>query len=965
MVSLAPCLRPASIRRLVVVLSGIILATVPARAAEAVAKAQSVFFSATVVETLRANLARSPWAQESARQCVEAARPWLERSDDDLWADMFGPTIQRSWMVWSNGFCPACKQGVPMYDWKFDGLHEPWKAICPHCGERFPKNDFAKYYRSGLDVHGVFAPERADRSLLFNAEHPAADDPLRGFGVDDGTGYFDGTHRWRFIGAYIVRCQWKQVVLAGIRNLATAYVLTGDPACARKAAILLDRVADLYPTFDFLTQGLTYETSNPTAGKGIVSVWHDACAESLELALAYDMVFPALANDPELVRFLSAKARAHQLENPKASAADIQRNIEDRILREVQRRPDKIASNFPATDVTLITSQAILGWPGNRSQLTDALQAMLERATAVDGLSGEKGLSGYSVTVPRLVANVLGLFDRLAPDLLPTLVRRVPNLRQTYRFHADTWFAENYYPKIGDTGSFARRDPDYVGVTFNQHPVGPANTGLPFVSAYTLFWKLYEITGDPIYVKLLYRANAGTVTNLPYDLLVKDPDRIQQGVAAVIRAQGTALDVASVNKEQWCLAMLRSGTGAGSRGVWLDYDIGGNHGRPDGMNIGLYAKGLELLPGFGYPPVQFGGWFSPRALWYKMTAAHNTVVVDGKNQSLHFGEQETAPLQEQLNPLKGNVRGRTTAWALGDVVKVVRASGPDLVQTTPLQRYERSLLLVDLSADDSYVLDVFRVAGGHDHARFLHGYFGTATATGLALQPLPDFGHDTQMRNFRGGPTAPGWQVDFKIDDRYHYLPAGTDVHLRVTDLTRQAQAALAESWLVYPDAGVGRETWIPSLLVRRQDPGATLSSTFVALLEPYAGRSNLRAVTRLPLRATTGAAADDRDVAVAVQQENGRTDLLVAASADSAAGAGTRVLVQPEWQLSTDAEFCLVRRGAGGEIEHVFLANGKSLTCGRLRVELREVTPRFEAVVRDGRLEVLHGDAGKVRPAN
>ncbi len=930
------------------------LAGATGHAEVAAAKTQSVFFPTPVVHALQANLARSPWAQEGARQCLAAAQPWREKSDDELWAAMFGATIQRSWMVWSNGFCPACRKNVPMYEWKFDALHTPWKAACPQCGEQFPKNDFGKFYRSGLDAQGVFAPARADRSLLFNTDHPAANDPLHRFGVDDGTGYFDGTNRWHFIGAYLVRSQWKQVVLAGIRHLSTAYLLTGEAVYARKAAILLDRVADLYPTFDYLTQGLTYESANPITGTGMVSVWHDACHESLELALAYDMIFPAIAQDPELVRFLSAKAREHGLANPKASGADIRRNIEAGILREVLRRPDKIASNFPATDVTLIVSQAILDWPHNRESLTTALQAMLTKATAVDGLSGEKGLSGYSVTVPRLVAGTLGLFDRLAPDLLATLVSRVPNLKQTYRFHADTWLAESYYPKIGDTGSFGRKEPSYAGLAFSQNPLDPAATGLPLVSSYTLCWKLYELTHDPVYVKLLFRANGDSVANLPYDLLVEDPSPIQQAVARVIREQGTSLDTPSVNKEQWCLAVLRSGAGDNRRGVWLDYDVGGNHGRPDGMNFGLYAKGLELLSGFGYPPVQFGGWSSPRALWYKMTAAHNTVVVDGKNQTLHFGEPETAPLSVQLNPLKGNVRARTTAWSAGEAVKLIRVSGPELVQTTPLAQYERSLLLVDLSAEDSYVLDIFRVAGGRDHAKFLHGYFGAAQTTGLELQLLTDYGQGTQMRHFRGGTPAPGWQCDLRADDRYHYLPAGADVHLRYTDLTRDAQAAVAESWLVYQDAGVAREAWVPSVMVRRQSSAAPLTSTFVALLEPYAGQSNLRAITRLPLQTANGAPAADTDVAVAVEQANGRTDLLVAA----AAGTGRRVLVQPDWDLTTDADFCLVRRGKSGEIEHVWLANGRTLKCGRLEVTLSTVSPSFEAVVVDGKLVIRLGSA-------
>jgi hypothetical protein len=929
-------------------------------------KTESVFFSEPMVQILRTNLAQNPWAQANIQQCLASVQPWREKSDDELWDAMFGATIKRSWMVWSNGFCPACQKNVPMYEWKIDGLNRPWKVTCPHCQEIFPKNDFEKFYRSGRDAHGVFAPERADRSLLFSNEHPNANDPLHNFGVDDGTGYFDGTNRWYFIGAYLIYGQWKQFVMNGVRNLAAAYVLTGDPIYAHKAAILLDRVADLYPTFDYLTQGLAYEQANPITGAGKVSVWHDACRESRELALAYDMIFPAIQADAELVKFLSAKAQKFNLANRKRNFLEIQKNIEDGILRNVLQDSAKIAANFPNTEVTLIINQAILGWPENRDKLVAEMQTMLEKAAAVDGLSGEKGLGAYSALVPRTVANVLSLFDRLSPDLLPTLVARVPDLKQMFRFHVDTWFLENYYPKIGDTGAFAKKDPEYTGVTFSQNPLNLGQADFSFVSAYSLFWKLFEITQDPTYVQLLYRANGNSVANLPYDLFEAHPAQMQTAVAAVIQEHGTSLPAESVNKEKWCLGILRSGAGKTGRGVWLDYDIGGNHGHADGMNIGLYAKGLELLSGFGYPAVQFGGWFSPRAKWYKMTAAHNTVVVDGKNQMPHVGEPETEPLEVQLNPVKGIVRGKTTAWAPGNKVKLIRAAGPELVQTTEMRQYERSLLLVDLSADDSYLLDIFRVAGGTDHAKFLHGYFGTVTATGLNLNPVADFGNNTQMRNFRGGTSQPGWQADFQIDDRYHYLADGAAVHLQYTDLTRHAQAALAESWLVYRnDVNEGIEAWIPALMVRRQAAEKPLASTFVALLEPFAGNSNIKSITRLTLQNATGAEVSDAQVAVAVALENGKSDLLVAADAENPEFASNKILVQPDWLFETDAEFSFVRKGKSGEIEHIFLAQGKYLKFGQVQIRLKQVSALFEVAIKNGKLEILHGSGSDILEIN
>ena len=135
--------------------------------------------------------------------------------------------------------------------------------------------------------------------------------------------------------------------------------------------VLLDRVADLYPTFDFQAQALVYERPLAT---GYVSTWHDACEEIRELAMAYDQVYDGLTDDAELVAFLSAKAREHELENPKASFADIQRNIDDRLLRDTVTNSSKIHSNYPRTDIALATISTVLAWPANRDEVIGALE---------------------------------------------------------------------------------------------------------------------------------------------------------------------------------------------------------------------------------------------------------------------------------------------------------------------------------------------------------------------------------------------------------------------------------------------------------------------------------------------------------------------------------------------------------------------------------------------------------------
>lgn len=885
---------------------------------------KSVFFGAEWLTRVRSNLARQEWAVGAQAQILQAAQPWLDMSDEALWRLMFGNTISRSWMVWSNGYCPACRQDVRMYAWEIDALRRPWKARCPHCEEIFPKNDFHAFYRSGLDEQNIYNPGRADRSLLFNLEHPDPDDPLQPFGVDDGEGYREidaqtGAERcWRFIGAYLIYGQWKQLVVGGICNLAAAHVVTGDPVYAHKAGVLLDRVADLYPTFDFKREGVMYE--GPGAA-GYVSTWHDACEETREMVLACDQVREALAQDEGLAAFLAGKAAQHGLDRPKTSPQEVQRNIEERILRDALENAHKIHSNYPRTEIALITIQAVLGWPENRDEVWAMLDQMLEKATAVDGVTGEKGLDGYAAGTIQSVAPLLGLFARIEPGFLERVYLRHPRLRGAYRFHIDTWCMQQYYPRVGDCSGFARKDEEYAGLRFASQP-GKYGKPLPHLflapSMYSFLWRLYELTGDVAFVQILYRANGHSVEGLPYDLLAEgDPQAFQQGVQEIIDRHGAVPQVESVDKKECHLALLRSGRGADERVLWMTYDTGGGHSHRNGMNVGLFAKGLDLMPDFGYPQVQYEGWSGPKFDWYLSTAAHNTVLVDGQNQPRPRGEV---------------CAGQTTLWADGEQLRAIRVSGPDLNHG---RRFERTVALIELSEGDAYVWDVFRVAGGTTHDKFQHSHFGRIVTRGLSLGPIADeevlrhLGPQAQMRGFNRDPSPQlGWSVDWEIEDRYGYLPEGSEIHLRYTDLTVGAQALTCEGWVTCGFARPLAEAWIPRVLVRRRldQPGEEeLVSTFVAVAEPYEGASNISQIRRLSLQTSEGEPCSDANVAVEIQLADGRRDLLVAVDVEGASGT----VVQPEWNVRLDGEVCMVRLDAGGKVERIALCKGSAVHVG------------------------------------
>ena len=654
-------------------------------------------------------------------------------------------------------------------------------------------------------------------------------------------------------------------------------------------------------------------------------------------------MFEALRDDQQLVTFLSQKAKECSLANPKQSFADIQRNIEERISRDALANAAKIHSNYPRAEIARAVIKTVLSWPNNRSEIDGMMDNMLKRATAVDGVTGEKGLANYSAFTIQSLAQFLGLYTRIEPSHLDDLLKRHPRLHKTYRFHIDTWCCQKYYPLSGDSGWFAKSIDQYQGVRFQRPGLESGYShkdALLSPSMFTFLWSLYQVTEDPALVQALFLANDRSAENLPYDLFASDPVGLQGGVRELIAREGTMPDVGSVNKEQWRIAILRSGKENHQRAIWLDYDSGGGHSHSDGMNLGLFAKGLDLMPDFGYPPVQFGGWGSPKATWYRMTAAHNTVVVDGRN---HAG-----------------TGGKTTLWADGEMFHAIRASAPGLIGG---KQFERTVALVDVSERDGYVLDVFRVVGGTDHAKFQHSHFGTVETKGLTLEPTDAYAHGTQMRDFRSDPKpAAAWQVDWRMEDRYGLLPADSDVHLRYTDLTPAAEAAIAEGWIIAGGYSSGDEMWIPRVMLRRRSETGPLASTFVSVVEPYEKTSNIAGIRRLPLVTPDGVQFGDHHVAVGISFDDGSRDVLVSVDIEDPLGhqpsfAKVRTAAQPDCELETDAELCLVRFDANQQIQRIALCQGSYVQVGQSRLQLKERAALLEVERVQSRWQTIVGD--------
>ncbi len=262
---------------------------------------------------------------------------------------------------------------------------------------------------------------------------------------------------------------------------------------------------------------------------------------------------------------------------------------------------------------------------------------------------------------------------------------------------------------------------------------------------------------------------------------------------------------------------------------------------------------------------------------------------------------------------------------------------------------------------DAYMLDIFRVIGGSDHAKFMHGYFGDISTAGLKLKPIADYGFDTQMQNFRGD-TSPdaGWSVTWHLKDFYNYLPPNTAVHLRYTDLTRNASAAIAETWVAFGFSDSQVE-WLPSLMVRNQGENDTLATTFLGIIEPFGEASNIKSVKRLDLFTRDQIKYSDMNTAVKITFIDGRQDLILAMDSENPLKTQPSFLVEkevrlPDLNLRTDAEFCLFRMNASNKIERIALAKGSFLNVGSSVVELSEKTDFIEIEIGPGEYKIVTG---------
>jgi len=819
----------------------------------------------------------------SAFALPDAVKWWVGKSDQQIWEWI--PDLKIHGMAHGTWGCPVCGKKIfdhrGHYPWIWHP-DRPYKVKCPICKRVFPSNDYHKWMLGGRR-------EKLDTTQKY---------------VDDGNGYVgpDGV-RYVFIeyamGECYKMCIWKWALHSGAPRLAAKYAKTGDEAFANKCAVILAKVATQYPRLNAdrpdnltLDQIKKLPYVKPSQGRLATIAGYQREAGTLSLILeAYRKIYTYLekGGDPELKRFLAGK-----------SINDVRSLIEWDLCHELilGALEGNFVSGNGATGLHASLAQAALAWDMHdpaRGATTGYLLDWILHAGPIcvdEWMQNGFDRDGFNAT-PSFGYQFGGGVMQVAPlaQILKTAgvdLYRYPRIREIIRAPIKPVVAGKWYPTMGDAGHWKGFE---AGRYWRSEWMGP----------------LLAASGDPLIAKALANSPRGQ-------------GQYGKKVAEVINRVGKEIEWTSRNFSTLGLAIVESGSGDFRRGLSCYYGGTTAHGRFDRLNFNLFNSRGPLTPGLGYPHMS-----SPeRHEWTANTASHNTVVVDAR---------------KQVNREPGHLN----TLRVTPTVQAVEIDG-NVAYRGIVSQYKRSLVFVDVDEKNSYLIDIFRVAGGSQHDYSLHGGSGNVTIEGIELDAQkggtlagPDVKfrerYDCDAGNYRGS----GYQYLFSVEkgccEKAGFVVTwdhwkGKTPFLRVHVPRGTAEQALFASGL--PPFGSTDDALRYMFLRNGSCPprnqqhkngkrvfaAGDLQSTFVTVLELLYDAPFITSVERV----SGVKGMRNTDVALSITRDDGTTDLLVCLETPS------EVRVR-EMTLQGRIGLCTV--GADGRTLRLALLDGNSLSIG------------------------------------
>ncbi|MES2461169.1 MAG: heparinase II/III family protein [Armatimonadota bacterium] len=808
----------------------------------------------------RANIARYPAAKSLRDTIVKGASFWLDWSDADLRTLITPASVPRAFDVGASVGCPKCglkiHEKFGTYPWLVD-LRKPFKLTCPVDGSVYPDNDYV-----------VDGPQKASAGAKV---------------IDNGYGWLnpENNERYWFVAHWNHR-MWHRHVGPGVNALAQAYQLTGDKRFAHKAAVMLVRIAEVYPAMDHERQSrfglMMAQKGSRYPGKVINAIWETNLAS--DFAEAYDSVWETIDSDSPLQKQFGK------------SGEQIRAFVEANLLEDAIDAyfNEQIRGNFGMHQKSL-AQLAVTRQQGDQKKWLDGLLTRTGPSTSYtgfnyalynlvyrDGTPGESA-PGYNFLWVAKLAEVSELLAKGGRNLFAQ-----PRMRSIFDAPLDIVNLRQYTPAWGDSGSVY---------------------GDPAKLSTSVYQTAYRAYSEDRYARYLAsQGAAGDKGFLTYASLFAAPIKDS---ATPVPQKARVLAGAGI-----CILSNRQDTVSAT----LNYGLKAGHGHFDRLSFELFANSQPILPDLGYPDAMnefVAGIFT----WSKNTISHNTVTVDASRQT-------------------GNAPGTLRLFADSDFARVVDLDGAGTYPQAKV--YRRALVMVDAGAPGSYYLDIFDVEGGSQHDYALHGppgkfalqggQWSTPAAGTLAGENVPlgviyddaKLGKPGYKEGFNSY-TGSGFQHIYGVqrhtggDDwvaEWHHEkdPAA---RVRIRTLPQSGQQMITGKAHVSP---VKFPQEIQLLIARRKDEsgGKALKSRFISVIEPYKATAFISACSSVPLTSGSG-------TAVEVKRTGGETDLILHDPSQSKKSLG---------EITSDAHSAMITRDAAGKIRRIFFAGGSYLRVGK-----------------------------------
>lgn len=740
------------------------------------------YYTDEKLAVMRRNVEQFDWARQQRDQIIARADKWLAYDDAKLRTAVAPPQVPRDAIAHDKGAPVDGPSQIAQgrYSWVIS-FDKPWKVTHPVTGAEYPSNDFEAYLESGMDETRRFHPDRADRSLLTG---PYADD---GWGAK-----VEGEDRpfW-FVGVY---AHWSMVriLIPALNDLSQAYLFTDDPRYAHAAAVLLWQLADYYPEYFYETQSRYGKEVNPNYnGRFLYHTW-EALYTCHAMPPAYDAIRPAIEHDAALAALTGQ------------SPQQIRDHIEGRMLRtmanDIMGPESRIQGNFGMHQVALLRIAAVLKGTSGSSM----------GSSSVGPISGGSGGPTSEQMVDWVLSNpnATRYSQQGMEDALMNLIHRdgYPMESPSYNIHWVKTLNE-MAEALGDEGRRLIESPRFrklftwplemtcAGV--HVPPYGDSNNMFQGLTGWTvdIFEPGYRHYRDPRLAKAIIQSGQ----TLRRELFAENFS--QEQIEAAAAQHPEPLGVTSTLMPGVGFASLQSGSEQNRTAAALFYGYYWGHRHNDRLHLELYSWNQALIPDFGYP--ETADSLDPRRFgFFSHTVAHNTVMINARNQKFF-----------------GDVRGRVHVFDAtpGSFVQVLEASAEPAYGELA-QLYRRTLIMVEVSPTESFLVDVFRVRGGEQHDYLLHG-------------TQADFESDLPLSAPRAEGTLAGADVPygyFYDDKRYDNDNAARVPYYNYEGSGFQWLFNVQEA----PLNGIGSVTWTttrePSRAQPLLQPGVKLRAHFV-----------------------------------------------------------------------------------------------------------------------------------------